>query len=57
MEELAHKITPRRDRVIGESASVDARELPSTTTVDELISAFLRESVEYSTLLRGGVRR
>ena len=57
MEELAQKITPRRDRVIDDSASVDARELPSTTTVDELIAAFLRESVEYSTRLRAGEDR
>jgi hypothetical protein len=54
IEELARKITPRRDRVSDDSASVDARELPSTTTVDELIAALLRESVEYSTRLRAG---
>ena len=54
MEELARKITPRHDRVSDDSASVDARELPSTTTVDELIAAFLRDSVEYSTRLRAG---
>ena len=52
VEELARKITRRRDRNSDDSASVDARELPSTTTVDELIAAFLRESVEYSTRLR-----
>ena len=52
LEELARKITPRHDRVSDDSASVDPRELPSTTTVDELIAAFLRESVEYSTRLR-----
>jgi hypothetical protein len=52
MEELARKITPRQDRAREDSGSVDARELPSTTTVDELIAAFLRESVEYSTRLR-----
>ena len=57
MEELARKITPRPDRVSDDSASVDARELPSTTTVDELIAAFLRESVEYSTRLRAGEHR
>ncbi len=54
MEELARKISPRHDRVSDDSASVEARELPSTTTVDELIAAFLRESVEYSTRLRAG---
>ena len=54
IEELARKITPRPDRASDDSAPVDARELPSTTTVDELIAAFLRESVEYSTRLRAG---
>jgi hypothetical protein len=54
MEELARKITPRRDQVSDDSASVEARQLPSTTTVDDLIAAFLRESVEYSTRLRAG---
>lgn len=57
MEELARKITPRHDRVSDDSESVDARELPSTTTVDELMAAFLRESVEYSTRLRAGEHR
>ena len=57
MEELARKITPRHDRVSDDGESVDARELPSTTTVDELIAAFLRESVEYSTRLRAGEHR
>lgn len=57
MEELAQKITPRRDRVSDDSAPVDARELASTTTVDELIAAFLRESVEYSTRLRASEHR
>ncbi len=52
MEELARKITPSRDRMRDDSATVNACELPSTTTVDELIAAFLRESVEYSTRLR-----
>jgi hypothetical protein len=54
LEELARKITPRHDRVSDDNASIDPRELPSTTTVDELIAAFLRESVEYSTRLRAG---
>jgi hypothetical protein len=57
VEELARKITPRHDRVSDDGASVDTRELPSTTTVDELIAAFLRESVEYSTRLRAGEQR
>ncbi|HUF99595.1 MAG TPA: hypothetical protein VMM60_15800 [Ilumatobacter sp.] len=52
LEELARKITPRSDRESDDSAPVAARELPSTSTVDELIAAFLRESVEYSTRLR-----
>ncbi len=52
MEELARKIAPRPDPVNADNASVPARELPSTTTVDELVAAFLRESVEYSTRLR-----
>jgi len=51
MEQLARKITPRQHRAREDSGSVDAGELPSTTTVDELIAAFLRESVEYSTRL------
>jgi hypothetical protein len=52
VEELARKITPRHGQASDDSASADARELPSTTTVDELIAAFLRESVEYSVRLR-----
>ena len=56
MEELARKIAPSRDQVRDEvgdgNPAVAARELPSTTTVDELIAAFLRESIEYSTRLR-----
>ena len=54
IEELARKITPRRDRTSDDGTSVEARELLSTATVDELIAAFLRESVEYSTRLRAG---
>ncbi len=54
IEELARKITPRGDRTSGDSAPDEARELLSTATVDELIAAFLRESVEYSTRLRAG---
>jgi len=52
IEELAVKITPRSDPVDAAEESLAARELPSTSTVDELIAAFLRESVEYSTRLR-----
>ena len=57
VEELARKITPRHDQVSDDGASIEAGELPSTTTVDELIAAFLRESVEYSTRLRAGERQ
>jgi hypothetical protein len=52
VEELARKITLRRDQASADSASVEARELGSSATVDELIAAFLRESVEYATRLR-----
>ncbi len=51
IEELAGKLAPHRDQ---DSAieSVAARELPSTASVDEIIAAFLRESVEHSTRLQ-----
>ena len=52
MEELARKITPGRGHASDDHESVAAHELPSTTTVDELIAAVLRESVEYATRLR-----
>ena len=52
MDELARKITPRRDQPSVEDGSVEPRELEASSTVDELIAAFLRESVEYSTRLR-----
>lgn len=48
LEELAAKIGRRHEQPEETSAS-DPRELPATTTVDDLIAAFLRESVEYST--------
>jgi len=54
IEELASKITPRSDRVGEAEEPLTARELPSSSTVDELIAAFLRESVEYATRLRAG---
>ena len=54
IEELASKITPRSDRAGAAEEPLTARELPSSSTVDELIAAFLRESVEYSTRLRAG---
>ena len=53
IEELAAKIAPRSDRTNAGNEPPSARELPSSSTVDELIAAFLRESVEYSTRLRG----
>ena len=54
IEELALKIARRPDRALDDRSSVGARELPATATVDELIAAFLRESVEYSSRLRHG---
>jgi hypothetical protein len=54
MEELARKIAPHPDHARDDASLVAARELPSTATVDELIAAFLRESVEYSSRLRDG---
>jgi hypothetical protein len=54
IEELASKITPRSDRAGEAEEPLTARELPSSSTVDELIAAFLRESVEYATRLRAG---
>lgn len=48
LEELAAKIG-RRSETQDDDAATDApRALSETTTVDELIAAFLRESVEYS---------
>lgn len=58
MEELARKIAQRpNDDERCEIESVAARELPSTASVDEIIAAFLRESVEYSTHLRAEEER
>ena len=48
IEELASKLTTKRDAGAIESGSADPHELASTSTVDDLIAAFLRESVEYS---------
>jgi hypothetical protein len=48
--ELAQKIAPRGR---GDAPVVSGpHELPASSTVDELIAAFLRESVEFSTHLR-----
>jgi hypothetical protein len=52
IEELAAKLAPRSDDTGAAGESTSARELPSSSTIDELIAAFLRESVEYSTRLR-----
>ncbi|MEQ1701961.1 MAG: hypothetical protein ABMA25_17775 [Ilumatobacteraceae bacterium] len=48
IDELAAKIG-RRTAQQDEPAASDPHELPASTTVDDLIAAFLRESVEYST--------
>lgn len=51
IEELASKIAERRHSD-EETDPAAVHELASTATVDDLIAAFLRESVEYSTRLR-----
>lgn len=48
IDELAAKIG-RRTAQQDEPATRDPHELAATTTVDDLIAAFLRESVEYAT--------
>ena len=58
IDELASKIAVRSRDDTAATADPDAdggRELTSAATVDELIAAFLRESVEYSTRLRADV--
>jgi hypothetical protein len=52
IDELARKIATRHEPASDDDVAVSARELSSTSTVDEVIAAFLRESVEYSTRLR-----
>lgn len=47
IEELAQKLGVSQDRAAPDEATPAA--LPTGATVDELIAAFLRESVEYST--------
>jgi hypothetical protein len=50
LEELAAKIAGPVSRTeVNDAATTAAAELPTGTTVDELIAAFLRETVEYST--------
>jgi hypothetical protein len=57
MEELARKITRRPALASDEVVSAGVGELPTSSTVDELIEAFLRESVEYATRLHVRDRR
>ena len=57
MEELARKIAPHSEELDSRDAPHAARELPSSATVDDLIAAFLRESVEYSARVRVGEQR
>lgn len=52
IEELAGKIAARAHDDGRTDDAVAVHELPSSATVDELIAAFLRESVDYSTRLR-----
>lgn len=54
IEELAAKIAvrPQRDADTDATTTTAVHELSSTASVDDLIAAFLRESVEYSTRLR-----
>ena len=49
IDELAAKITARPDDSGREPGPAAVHELSSSSTVDDLIAAFLRESVEYST--------
>lgn len=51
IEELAGKLV-RRDDARSDTAAFGAPELAPSTTVDELIESFLRESIEYSTRSR-----
>lgn len=48
VDELAAKIASRAAPPVAESGARDARELDVPSTVDEVIAAFLRESVDYS---------
>ncbi len=49
IDELAQKLATRHDPA---NDDVAAKELPSTSSVDDIIAAFLRESVEHSTRLQ-----
>jgi hypothetical protein len=58
LDELAGKLLPRGERApAGEQEPVAPRELPASATVEELVTAFLRESIEYSTRVRAEERR
>ena len=52
IDELAAKITDQRTTDTTENDEDAFHELTAATTVDDLIAAFLRESVEYSTCHR-----
>lgn len=52
IDELAGKIDSRPRDHGGDDDAPTAHELSSSATVDDLVAAFLRESVEYSTRLR-----
>ncbi len=52
IDELARKIAARPHRDGSEDDPVEVYELSSSATVDDLIAAFLRESVEYATRRR-----
>lgn len=54
IDELAGKIDSRPRRHGGEDEPPAVHELSSSATVDDLVAAFLRESVEYATRLRTG---
>lgn len=54
IDELASKIAARSHHEHGDEDPVAVHELSSSASVDDLIAAFLRESVEYSTRLRTG---
>lgn len=52
LEELASKIAARSSRSDSAEEPATARELTANANVDELIAAFLRESIDYSTRTR-----
>lgn len=52
IDELASKIAARPHNENGDDDPAAVHELSASATVDDLIAAFLRESVEYSTRIR-----